>query len=85
MGDGGGGIRQHSERYRQHRIRSDADGVALVAIQGLNAKLEAMVAEQAGEIASLRTQHAAEMDEMRRTLSCWLRALSSSTDMAASR
>jgi len=32
----------------------DADGVALVAIQGLNAKLEAKVAEQAREIAELR-------------------------------
>jgi hypothetical protein len=32
----------------------DADGVALAAIQGLNAKLEAKVAEQAKEIAELK-------------------------------
>ncbi len=32
----------------------DADGVALAAIQGLNAKLEAKVAEQSREIAALR-------------------------------
>jgi hypothetical protein len=32
----------------------DADGVALAAIQGLNAKLEAKIAEQAREIAQLR-------------------------------
>jgi len=32
----------------------DASGVALAAIQGLNAKLEATVAEQAREIADLR-------------------------------
>ncbi len=32
----------------------DADGVALAAIQGLNAKLEARVAEQSREIAALR-------------------------------
>ena len=31
----------------------DADGVALAAIQGLNAKLEAKIAEQAREIAEL--------------------------------
>jgi len=37
----------------------DADGVALAAIQGLNAKLEAKVAEQAREIAALRERHAA--------------------------
>lgn len=34
----------------------DADGVALAAIQGLNAKLEARMAEQSQEIASLRRQ-----------------------------
>jgi hypothetical protein len=32
----------------------DADGVALTAIQGLNAKLEEKVASQAAEIAELR-------------------------------
>ena len=32
----------------------DADGVALAAIQGLNAKLETKIAEQAREIAELR-------------------------------
>ena len=36
----------------------DADGVALAAIQGLNAKLEARIAEQAGEIAALRADMA---------------------------
>ena len=34
----------------------DAQGVALAAIQGLNAKLEATVAEQAKENASLRRE-----------------------------
>ena len=32
----------------------DADGVALAAIQGLNAKLESKIEEQAREIAELR-------------------------------
>ena len=44
----------------------DAPGVALAAIQGLNAKLEARVAQQAREIAELRMHHAAEMAELRR-------------------
>lgn len=35
-------------------VTVDADGVALAAIQGLNAKLEARIAEQAREIAELR-------------------------------
>jgi uncharacterized coiled-coil protein SlyX len=50
----------------------DADGVALAAIQGLNAKLEATVAEQAREIAELRvalnelgTRQRAELAELR--------------------
>ena len=32
----------------------DADGVALAAIQGLNAKLETKLAEQSAEVAELR-------------------------------
>jgi hypothetical protein len=42
----------------------DADGVALAAIQGLNAKLEAKLAAQAQELATLREQQAL----MQRTL-----------------
>ncbi|KAA0206545.1 hypothetical protein EDM80_16120 [bacterium] len=38
----------------RHISTVDADGIALAAIQGLNAKLEATVAEQAREIAALR-------------------------------
>ncbi|MFO1303329.1 MAG: tail fiber domain-containing protein [Burkholderiales bacterium] len=53
----------------------DADGVALAAIQGLNAKLEAAIAErdaridaQARAIAQLRATHAAEMADMKRAV-----------------
>jgi len=38
----------------RHISTVDADGIALAAIQGLNAKLEARVAEQSREIAALR-------------------------------
>jgi trimeric autotransporter adhesin len=38
----------------KHIAMVDADGVALAAIQGLNAKLEAKIAEQAYEIAQLK-------------------------------
>ena len=41
--------------YGPHTIADlDARGVALAAIQGLNVKLEAKIAEQAREIAELR-------------------------------
>jgi hypothetical protein len=40
----------------------DADGVALAAIQGLNAKVDA----QAREIAGLREQHASELAKLSR-------------------
>ncbi|MFO1313634.1 MAG: tail fiber domain-containing protein [Burkholderiales bacterium] len=60
----------------------DSEGVALAAIQGLNAKLEAKVAEQAREIvaarasiaeqareiADLKSAHAAEMAELKRAV-----------------
>ena len=42
----------------------DADGVALAAIQGLNAKVEA----QAREIAELKQQHAAQIAELRHAI-----------------
>lgn len=42
----------------------DADGVALAAIQGLNAKLERTVAEQAGENARLRADLRALREEI---------------------
>jgi hypothetical protein len=42
----------------------DADGVALAAIQGLNAKVEA----QAREIVELKQQHAAQIAELRRAV-----------------
>ena len=43
-------------------VTVDADGVALAAIQGLNAKLEAKLAERDAEVAELRR----EMRELRR-------------------
>ena len=49
----------------------DADGVALAAIQGLNAKLEATVATQARELAAQRAvidALSAALDEVRRSL-----------------
>ena len=53
----------------------DADGVALAAIQGLNAKLEARIAErdariaaQGREIEALRIAHNAEIAELRRAV-----------------
>jgi len=51
----------HDERYIG---AVDADGVALAAIQGLNAKLDADNAELRDELSALR----AEMDELRRLL-----------------
>ncbi len=48
--------------------QQDADGVALAAIQGLNEKLEAKVAEQAREIASLHARYENEMAELRRAV-----------------
>jgi hypothetical protein len=42
----------------------DADGVALSAIQGLNAKLEAKIAEHARELAAERTARAAQVREL---------------------
>ncbi|MFO1310823.1 MAG: tail fiber domain-containing protein [Burkholderiales bacterium] len=52
----------------------DADGVALAAIQGLNAKLEAKVAEQAREIERLQDQYRREVDELRRAVEALARA-----------
>ena len=46
----------------------DADGVALAAIQGLNAKLESKVAEQSREIAELRIEHDREIAELKRAV-----------------
>jgi hypothetical protein len=45
--------------------QQDADGVALAAIQGLNAKLEARLAEKELEIAELRDAHSRELAELR--------------------
>ena len=47
-------------------VTVDADGVALAAIQGLNAKLISSIAEQKAQIASLRRAN----DEVRRWWSC---------------
>ena len=47
-----------SSRHRAS-ARVDADGVALAAIQGLNAKLEAVRAAKDAEIAALRAELAA--------------------------
>ena len=49
----------------------DADGVALAAIQGLNAKLEATIAIQARELAAQRAEIdalSAVLDGLRRTM-----------------
>lgn len=49
----------------------DADGVALAAIQGLNAKLEAKIAEQARELAAQRSAidaQARELDALKQAL-----------------
>jgi hypothetical protein len=60
----------------------DADGVALAAIQGLNAKVEAQAreaaelrAQMAHEVAELRERHAAEVAELRRTIASLMLAL----------
>jgi hypothetical protein len=56
----------------------DADGVALAAIQGLNAKVES----QAREIAELKRQHAAQIAELRHAIET-LMARTSSVKLAA--
>lgn len=59
----------------------DADGVALAAIQGLNAKVEA----QAREIAELKQQHAAQIAELRRAVQAVLAHQPAETTVAAAR
>ena len=53
----------------------DSDGVALAAIQGLNAKLEARVAEQASELALERATRRAELDSLHQELALLKRVL----------
>ncbi|MFO1303330.1 MAG: tail fiber domain-containing protein [Burkholderiales bacterium] len=70
--------------------QQDADGVALAAIQGLNAKLEAAIVErdahidaQAREIADLRASHAAEIAELKRAVEVLLARTSPEGRVAA--
>ena len=43
---------------------TDADGVALAAIQGLNLKLEANLEETRGELVKVRAEKQAEIDRL---------------------
>ncbi|MFO1313633.1 MAG: hypothetical protein U1F41_16390 [Burkholderiales bacterium] len=61
----------------------DGQGVALAAIQGLNAKLEAKVAEQAREIAELKSSHATEIAQLKRAVEVLLARTSPEGVMAA--
>ncbi|MFO1303331.1 MAG: tail fiber domain-containing protein [Burkholderiales bacterium] len=61
----------------------DADGVALAAIQGLNARLEAKVAEQAREIAEIKSANAIEIAELKRAVEVLLARTSPEGRVAA--
>ena len=61
----------------------DADGVALAAIQGLNAKLETKIREQAQEIAALHMRYSSEIAEIKAAVEVLMARTASDTRVAA--
>jgi hypothetical protein len=60
----------------------DADGVALAAIQGLNAKLETKLAEKDAEISELRRRYESEVADLRRAVDVLMARTSIDTTIA---